>query len=305
MSADALGKFVYVSSAAGVVGFPISENANTIGQLPSAVVKATLAPPVAILEGASGLVVYAVEPGPQVEGFTIGAGGVLTAQANSPYSLGASGTPTSVAASGGLLFVGMANGDILSVPINGDGTLKATPAPPAAGSPIIVTQPLNGVTNVSSLTADPTVHFLYAVDGTQNISAYTINSSTGALAAVSAIPFSAGAGSAPVSVVVASVNGTPTFVYTANQGTSNVSAFLISNNGALTPLFNSPFTVSGATTPVALAVDPSQNFLYVVGKQSNSVVSLVISGGALVSPSTASTGTAPSAVVAVPSANVQ
>jgi len=300
MSADALGRFVYVSSnlgSGGINGFIISQNTNTLGQLTSAGVTATLAAPVAIAVDPAARAVYAVEDGAQVEGFTITAStGALAAQKNSPYSLvppeagGVSPTSVTVAASGGFLFVGMSNGDILSVPINSDGTLNI--------ATIVKTTPLAGVINVAALTADPTVRLLYAVDGTTNISAYSINSSTGALVALRATPFSAGQG--PVSVGVASVNGTPTYVFTANDG-GTLGAFIITSNPPLTVVAGSPFPSS--ITPLALAVDPSGNFLYLVGSGgSNTVLSFVIVGGALQAPATTNppTGTAPTAVVAVP-----
>ena len=300
MSGDALGRVLYVSSnlgSGGINGFLISQNTNTLGQLTSAGVTATKVAPVAIAVDPAARAVYAVEAGPQVEGFTITAGtGALTAQKNSPYSLvppeagGVSPTCVTVAASGGFLFVGMNNGDIVSVPINSDGTLNVATA--------VKTPPLTGVSNVAALAVDPTVRLLYAVDGTTNISAFSINSSTGALTALRATPFSAGAG--PVSVGVASVNGTPTYVYTANDG-GTIGAFIITSNPPLTAVTGSPFLSS--VTPIALAVDPSGNFLYVVSSGgSNTVLSFVIVGGALQAPSTTNppTGTAPTAVVAVP-----
>ena len=298
MSADVLGRFVYVSTSAGVVGFVISQNTDTLGQLACfvnpCVPTATKAVPVAIAVDPSARAVYVVEAGPQVEGFTITAvTGALTSQGpptplSPPAANGVTPTSATVAASGGFLFVGMADGSIVSVPINANSTLNAAAISKAA--------PLAGITNVAALVADPTVSFVYAVDGTQFVSLYTINRSTGALTAVNSLSVQS---SAPVGVAVASVNGTPTYVYTANQGSSNVSAFLIGGGGTLEALANFPFSVS-ATTPVALAVDPSQAFLYIVGKESNSVVSFVIVNGQLESPSTASTGTAPTAVVAVP-----
>jgi len=312
MSADASGKFVYVSSAAGagggpgVAGFVISSNTSTLGQLASVgAVQPAQATPTAIAVDPSARAVYAVETtstgAAQVEAFTINTStGVLTAQANSPYSLGVNGTPTSatVALSGGFLFVGMGtpampDGSIFSVPINSDGTLKI--------AAIVKAPPLAGVSAVAALAADPTVSFLYAVDGIQFVSFYTINSSTGALTAVAKYT----AGSAPVSVGTAVVNPTTTFVFTANQGSNNVSGFIVGSGGGLTALVNSPFSVPAtAQTPVALAVDPSQAFLYVVCKVSNSVLSFVIVPNnipVLVAPgsSNPSTGQAPTAVVAV------
>jgi DNA-binding beta-propeller fold protein YncE len=89
-------------------------------------------------------------------------------------------------------------------------------------------------------------------------------------------------------------------LYTANDG-GTLGGFIISSNGSLTLISGSPFASS--VTPLALAVDPSGNFIYVVGSGgSNTVLSFVIVGGSLVAPSTANppTGTAPTSVIAVP-----
>jgi 6-phosphogluconolactonase (cycloisomerase 2 family) len=301
MSADLFGRFVFVSSnqgSGGINGFAISQNINTLGQLNSTGVTTTSAAPAAIAEAPSAAAVYAVESGtggPQAEAFTVNPStGALTAKTGSPFSLGASGTPTSVLVVGALLFVGMADGSILGVPINADGTLNV--------SKIVTTSPTaTGISKVADLAVDGSGRLLYAVDGTQKVVGFAINAGTGALAAVA----NATAGSSPVSVAVASVNGTPTFAFTANQGGS-VSIFLISNSGALTQVIGSPLAVS-VITPIALAVDPSQAFLYLVGSGSTTPLSFVIVPSSI-PPLVANTlpnppaGTAPAAVVAVPSA---
>jgi 6-phosphogluconolactonase len=304
MSVDASGKFLYVSNTGGggIVGFAISQSALTLGQLSSIATTATTANPAAIVVDGSLRAVYAVEPGPQVEAFTINSStGALTAQTGSPYSLGASAAaPTSVAeaANGAFLFVGMNDGSILSVPINSNGTVNVS-----AGA-VITTLPLAGVSKVASLAADTAVRFLYAVDGIQNISAYTITSGTGKLTAVSNTPFTGG-GSAlsPVSVGVDTLNAN-TFVFAANKDSNNVSAFNVGGNGALTSVTGSPFPETSATAPFALAVDPSGNFVYVANNTSpGNVASFVVLGnGALSAASTpnASTGSNPVAVVAIP-----
>ncbi len=304
MSADPLGRFVFVSSnqgSGGINGFAISQNINTLGQLTSTGVTTTKAAPAAIAEAPSAAAVYAVEAGaagPQAEGFTVSPStGALTAQTGSPFSLGASGTPNSVLVVGALLFVGMLDGSILSVPLNADGTLNV--------SKIVTTSPTaTGISKVADLAADQAGRFLYAVDGTQKVVGFIINGSTGAL---TAIPISTGGSppTSPVSVAVASVNGTPTFVFTANQG-GTVSIFLISNSGGLTQVIGSPLAVS-VVTPIALAVDPSQAFLYLVGSGSTTPLSFVIVTSSippLVADSTPNppAGTGPAAVVAVPSA---
>ena len=85
--------------------------------------------------------------------------------------------------------------------------------------------------------ADPTPKFAYVVNAcistsdcsAGNVSAYTINSSTGALRAVAGSPFAAGGG--PYSVTV---DPSGRFAYVANSGDDTVSAYTInSSTGAL------------------------------------------------------------------------
>src|SRR5260370_10401282 len=48
------------------------------------------------------------------------------------------------------------------------------------------------------------------------------------------------------------------FVYVANHGNNNVSAYRIAADGALTPVPGSPFAAGSA--PISVAVDPTGNF---------------------------------------------
>ena len=74
-------------------------------------------------------------------------------------------------------------------------------------------------------------------NGSSNVSAYTINATTGALTPVPGSPFEAGL--RPFSVVV---DPTGKFAYVANYGSNNVSAYTINAaTGALTPVPGSPF----------------------------------------------------------------
>src|ERR1700723_4723655 len=61
------------------------------------------------------------------------------------------------------------------------------------------------------------------------------------------------------------------FAYVDNQGSNDLSAYLINpSTGLLTPIAGSPFASQG-TTPVSLTVDPNGLFLYVVDNASNDV----------------------------------
>ena len=110
-----------------------------------------------------------------------------------------------------------------------------------AGSPFATGQsPL-------SVTVDPSGRFVYVANqGSNNVSAYTINQTTGALSPIPGSPFAVGNG--PVFVAV-DMSGS--FVYVTNQGDNTVSAFSINPaSGALTPVAGSPFNTG--TAPVSV-----------------------------------------------------
>jgi 6-phosphogluconolactonase (cycloisomerase 2 family) len=113
----------------------------------------------------------------------------------------------------------------------------------------------------NSVTVDPLGRFAYVANlNTSNVAAYKINSSTGALTAVSGSPFAAG--TSPISVTA---DPSGRFVYVANQGSLNISAFAIdASTGALSPLGDSPVpTGTTDAAPVSVTVDPTGQFVYV------------------------------------------
>jgi len=123
--------------------------------------------------------------------------------------------------------------------------------------------------------------FVYvALNGSDAISAFTINSSTGALTTIVGSPFPAG--SVPYMV---RVDPSGRFAYATAYDSDDISAYSInSRTGALTPIAGSPFwfpTLNGA--PSGLAVDSSGRFLYATDSNSNYIVAFSIdnSTGAL------------------------
>ncbi|MGD0417459.1 MAG: choice-of-anchor D domain-containing protein [Terriglobales bacterium] len=129
-----------------------------------------------------------------------------------------------------------------------------------------------------SATFNTGIGFAYVANYYSNsVSAYTINASTGGLAAVAGSPFAAG--TSPWSVVV---DPTGKFVYVANNSSNSVSAYTIDvNTGELTAVAGSPF--AAGTSPYSVVVDPTGKFVYVANNSSNSVSAYTInaSTGAL------------------------
>jgi len=131
-----------------------------------------------------------------------------------------------------------------------------------------------------------------------NISAYTINFTTGALTAIPGSPFQAGSG--PVSVAV---GPSGKFAYVANEFSDNISVYAIDHvTGALTVVSGSPFAAGSA--PTSVTVDPSGKFAYVANSGDGTVSAYTINHntGALtaVPGSPFSAGSGPASVTVDP-----
>jgi 6-phosphogluconolactonase len=144
--------------------------------------------------------------------------------------------------------------------------------------------------------------------GSNDVSAYTINTTTGALTPVAGSPFPAG-GTSPQAVTVA-LNGT--VAYVVNGGASNnVTAFTIGAGGVLTLV---PSTVAnpnpvpvGGTTPNGVTVSPNGQFLY-VSNGGGAVTAFTIGAGGVLTlvpstvanPNPITAGTTPNGITIEP-----
>jgi 6-phosphogluconolactonase len=172
--------------------------------------------------------------------FSISANGAL-AQAGLPTSVGAGATPTSIAVehSGRFLYVtDPAHNAVFGFSIQTGGALS-----PVNGSPFLA-----GAAPVA-LGIDPQGSLLFAANsGSNNVSAYAIDSKTGALGAVTGSPFPTG-GVGPSAVAV---DAETSFAYVTEQGSHDIAAFNIASNGALAPVKGSPFGVATAATTITV-----------------------------------------------------
>jgi 6-phosphogluconolactonase len=192
-----------------------------------------------------------------VDAFAIGADGSLSLVPGSPFAAGA--IPSGVAVDPGGRFVYVSNnydprGGISAYTIDSsNGALTAVP-----GSPFPTG---NSSSGPGALAVHPNGKFLYVallgnVNANHLISAFTIDSATGALAPVAGSPF--GTGSSPNFLVL---DTTGQFLYTSNLRDNTVSAFAVnSTTGRLTGVAGSPYRVPSVG---GLAVEASGRFLYV------------------------------------------
>lgn len=112
--------------------------------------------------------------------------------------------------------------------------------------------------NAIAVTVDPFSRFVYGGYYSSNhVSAFTMNTTTGALTPIAGSPFVTG-GNAGTFITV---EATGKFVYVANSGSASISGFAInSSTGALTTIAGSPF--AGTASPSVIYTDPTSSFLY-------------------------------------------
>lgn len=144
--------------------------------------------------------------------------------------------------------------DFVFVSNSGSGTVSAF-AMSSTGSLSPISTPFPAGAGAEFLAFD-SVHKLLFVSNQQanTVSVFSVNTSTGTLAAVSGSPFATGA--RPIGVAVDAMGR---FVFVANQADSSISAFSIGTNGLLSPVPGSPFVVGN---PYGLAVNPVGTVLF-------------------------------------------
>ncbi len=151
----------------------------------------------------------------------------------------------------------------------------------------------------NSVAVDPSGKFVYVANANTtpgsagNVSMYTINATTGALASIGTIA----AGTDPVSVVV---DPAGKFAYVTNSGSNDVSMYTIGPTiGALTSIG----TIAAGTQPVSVAVDSAGKFAYVTNFESNDVSMYTINAatGGLTSIGMIAAGSYPTSTAIHPS----
>ena len=126
---------------------------------------------------------------------------------------------------------------------------------------------------VAGMTTDPNSRYLYAANNSDNtVSAYTIDTTgatPGKLTKILGSPYGLGTASGPRAVAT---DTTGTYLYVANAGSNNVSAFMIGNGTGQLSQVNSGTPYSVGTSPVFILTEPAGQYLY-VGNQGSTNVS--------------------------------
>ena len=126
-----------------------------------------------------------------------------------------------------------------------------------------------GEPNPNAMAVDPTGSFAYVANsGSNNVSMYSINTTTGILTSLGLIA----SGTNPLSVAV---DPTGKFAYVTNSGSNDVSMYTIN---ATTGVLTSTGMVAAGQSPTSIAIHPSGNFAYVTNSGSNDVSIYSIDG---------------------------
>jgi len=123
-----------------------------------------------------------------------------------------------------------------------------------------------------------TVYSAYVANyGSNNISQYTIDATTGALTSKAVPTVTSGAG--PTSVTV---DPTGKYAYVANSSGVGISQYTIGAGGGLVPL--TPPTAPAGSAPISIAIDPTGKYAYAANSQSSDVSQFTIGAGGLLIP---------------------
>ena len=121
----------------------------------------------------------------------------------------------------------------------------------------------------------PTTAIVYVTNsGSDNISGFTVNGTTGGLSAVAGSPF---ANLSAPSAIAVSPNGF--FAFATNRQSNTVTAFRVGTDGGLLQASGTPTSPNPApvgTAPSAVAVSEDTQFLYIANRGSDSVTAFTI-----------------------------
>jgi len=200
--------------------------------------------------------------------------GALTSVTNSPFSAGVNPFSVTIDPSGKFAYAAnRSSNNVSAFTIDAAGSLT-----PVAGSPFRAgTDAVSGLGSIS-VVVDPSGKFVYVANlggfdlptaNPGNVSAFTIEPSTGVLSAVPGSPFAAGTNPAFVTV-----DPSGQFVYVANETSNDVSVFRIDAGGVLAAIATVPITEG--STPIRVALDPTGKFAYVANRNSANVSAFTV-----------------------------
>ena len=186
-------------------------------------------------------------------------------------------TPTNAA---DISDVNIVCGEFSYVTNAGSDTVSAFSIDATTGAFASVGPPASAHRSPSAIDSTRDKKYLYASNsGSNDVSAFSVDASSGALTAVPGSPFAAGTSPRAVSVYTASFStsrgghhGFLSYLYVANAGSDNLSAYQIDQStGVPTPL--SPAAYATGSGPSAMAVRADGQFLYIANSGGSNDIS--------------------------------
>jgi len=234
IAVDPQARFVYAgdATAAEIQGFTITSGTGVLAAMGSTV--GTTGTPSRMAEDPTGKFLYVAEGSSGVDAFTIASGGALSNVQNIPLA-----EANGVAVNAKYVYVADGATGVNAYSINTTtGVLTAIGSAVPAG------------TAPSNVAISPNGKYVYVTNsGSNDVSAYTVDSGTGALTEVSGSPF--GAGTGPQAVTV---DPTSRYVYVVNKTAGSVSIFSIDT--ATAGKLVSAGTISTGSSPNDVAIAP-------------------------------------------------
>jgi 6-phosphogluconolactonase len=297
IAVDPTGTYAYVANQtdATISAFTIDRTSGALKAVGGSPFPTGPAPTSVAIDPSSSFVYVTNGDAGTVSAYSINAGGALSAVSGSPFATGTTPSSVTVDPLDSYVYVtNQADGTVSEFTNENSNGALTTGALTAVSS-----SPFTAGSGPRAVIVDPSDQYVYVANAASNtLSGYyslsgTIQDGGGAITAISGSPYKTG--SSPNSVAVAPLDN---FVYVANTGSNDISAYALGASGALTALAGSPFTAGDG--PSAVAVDPTGSFLYVANARSDNVSVFAIQAGtgalSAVSGSPYAAGTLPSAI---------
>lgn len=285
IAVDPLVRFAYVANS-GDNNISIFSIGDPSGVLTSDVAGAPVAAgnrPMSVVVDPQGRYVYVANAGDDtVSAYSRDSSGLITSVTGSPFSAGGN-EPTSVVVDPSGKFVYVANFVSNTIAIFSIDTASSASNTPGAltslGVQVTDAAPMTLAIGTVTTSGGP-VSVLYVANfGTDRVSSFSINSSTGALTYLGAV---ASAPNTSPTSVAAEPNGK--FVYSSHLQQSTLSTYKVTQavgptTGQLTWQPGLGATLPPSSDPYSLAADPSGKFVYTVHSQDGKVSGYKITSG--------------------------
>jgi len=265
--------FLYVGTTSGIYVYAIESNGSiTIQNNGSASAEDVVATGMQVDSTGNYLLAVGISTALQAQAIGIyqidATSGLLTAVSGSPLSLytgPSASTPTVVTPTGLLItannsyvYASLGTLGVQVLTLGSGGAL-------AAGATATILLPLSTSTSPSDqgTASDPNSAFLFVAEINTGLRVFSIGTG-GSLSEIAGSPYAVGTGP-----TAALVDPTGSYVYVANKGSNNLSAFTLTPaSGKLTAVAGSPFS-SGGQLPLGMVNDNSKKYVAVINSGSN------------------------------------